>query len=232
MNDKIDVSNDIFVSEFEIISNLPGLQRTSKIFETNIIPEIKSLTPSDITKELANKIRNNGYDPYFIDDLHLKIPSKSIFGQQPINVAMNQGIVIGLSDFRHHIEDTQSFRNSFDLLLAWNRLRLHCKITVDQNGLQNSGDLEMDITRLYMIVHLKKLDTGIPKIEMSKIGDLKVKLHGFDDLSDDLKSSISKEAKHKIRNIFNDKIRNILLMYMKDILYEYADENMLSSLIH
>lgn len=173
------------------------------------------------------RIRNNGYDPYFIDDLLMKIPCKSIYGQQPIKVAMNQGIIIGLSDFRHHIEYTRSFRKPFELLLAWNRLRMHCKITVDQNGLQNSGDLEMDITRLYMIVHFQKLDTGIPKIEMSKIDDLKVKLHGFGDLSDDLKTSISKEAKHKIRNIFNDKIRNILLMYMKDILYENTDGNML-----
>lgn len=171
-------------------------------------------------------MQHGGYDHYRINDLSLKVPSKSIYGDNIVDVFLYKGAIVGMPDFHHRVDEA-NFPN--DLLLIWNRLRVYYEVTVDRDGLQEKGSSYVDVGRLYMIVLLEKPKTKNPRIQMSKISDVQVSFNGLDGLSDDLKTSITTEVRGKIKNILNSKVINILLRLMTRILDKNTDDNILSS---
>lgn len=200
------------------------------IFEDNKVPEVRKmpLISSDIIYRARQKLKIDGYDPYFLNDLHLETAPKS--SEIPIDiVSLHNGVLTGLSNFRA-TEDPNVSKDPSQLWLIWKYLRVSYTVTVNFEGLQFDGQMDMRVGRLLMFIQLANHASKSIYIEMSKVKELETKVEKLHAFSEDFRTAVCLESEAKIRQLLNGHIRTILLSYFKDAADNNSVDNELSPL--
>lgn len=229
----MDISNEIVQEEIETLpGHVIGIQKTDYIVESNDISKPQPFDSCEVKDNIADRLRNDRYDSYHLNDSYLQIPLKT--SNRLIDVILYNGHLFGIPFFDCK-DNTKLPKEYLNFFLSWKQLYARYSMIIETGGLRNSGEIVLTIGPLYMDLKTPKLSNSeLPKIQMSKVREINAELKSFDeDLGtwtigsylDEFKTAVVLAAERTMRHIVNHDVRNILLTYVKKSLINSSSED-------
>ncbi|CAL1289452.1 unnamed protein product [Larinioides sclopetarius] len=221
-NDKIyDLSDDITILPF-FNKGRSGSRSLRQSLPPNLAREEGGPScPPPSEKELVTSL-----DLYYIGDFRFSVPSN--LGRKR-KVLAECGFLLGLTDFAEapRFNDPQDTPSPPELWFRWHRLRAKCQVSTVLEGLkEGSGEAEIVVKPLYMLVRLPPTEPSLPEIEMTGVKEVTIKLEGLDVLPSEATKSIISNIEHHMICVLNNDVRNLLKDSMKSSIKKQPSANL------